>query len=64
VRAAQSTGNENQEQQCQNLRSRASTEVDRVTVIGDWASTHANGRSSFTFDLDGDRIARMTIREG
>ncbi|UVI36111.1 nuclear transport factor 2 family protein [Brevibacterium spongiae] len=37
---------------------------DRVTVIGDWRSTHANGRSSFAFDLDGDRIAKMTIREG
>lgn len=39
-------------------------EGDRVTVIGDWASTHANGRSSFAFDLDGDKIAKMTIREG
>ncbi|WP_193106276.1 nuclear transport factor 2 family protein [Brachybacterium sp. FME24] len=36
----------------------------RVTVIGDWRSNHANGRSSFTFDVDGDRIAKMTIREG
>ncbi|MGO2311237.1 MAG: nuclear transport factor 2 family protein [Brachybacterium tyrofermentans] len=36
----------------------------RVTVIGDWRSTHANGRSSFAFDVDGERIARMTIREG
>ncbi|MFC0674886.1 nuclear transport factor 2 family protein [Brachybacterium hainanense] len=35
-----------------------------VTVVGDWRSTHANGPSSFRFDLDGDRIARMTIREG
>ena len=41
-----------------------STEAGRVTVIGDWASTYANGRSSFAFDLDGERIARMTIREG
>ena len=40
------------------------TEGDRITVIGDWASNYANGRSSFAFDLDGDRIARMTIREG
>ena len=40
------------------------TEGDRVTVIGDWASNYANGRSSFAFDLDGDRIGRMTIREG
>ncbi|WP_166968598.1 nuclear transport factor 2 family protein [Brevibacterium atlanticum] len=39
-------------------------EDDHITVIGDWASTHANGRSSFAFDLDGDQITRMTIREG
>ena len=37
---------------------------DEVTVIGDWRSTHANGRSSFTFRLAGDAIASMTIREG
>lgn len=37
---------------------------DVVTVIGDWRSTHANGRSSFAFDIVGDKIARMTIREG
>ena len=37
---------------------------DTVTVIGDWASTHANGLSSFAFAVDGDRIASMTIREG
>lgn len=41
-----------------------STDGDRVTVIGDWRSTHANRRSSFAFDLDGDKIAKMTIREG
>ncbi|GAA1983662.1 hypothetical protein GCM10009718_21210 [Isoptericola halotolerans] len=35
-----------------------------VTVVGDWRSNHANGRSSFAFDLDGDSITRMTIREG
>ncbi|MFJ2754343.1 nuclear transport factor 2 family protein [Nocardioides sp. NPDC087217] len=35
-----------------------------VTVIGDWRSTHANGRSKFVFDVDGDRITTMTIREG
>ncbi|WP_166848158.1 nuclear transport factor 2 family protein [Isoptericola sp. BMS4] len=35
-----------------------------VTVVGDWRSTHANGRSSFRFVVDGDRIASMTIREG
>lgn len=37
---------------------------DEVTVIGDWRSTHANGRSSFTFAIDGNHISRMTIREG
>ncbi|MGO2659702.1 nuclear transport factor 2 family protein [Mycetocola reblochoni] len=37
---------------------------DTVTVTGDWRSTHANGRSRFAFVVDGDRIARMTIREG
>lgn len=35
-----------------------------VTVIGDWRSTHANGRSSFAFETAGEKIARMTIREG
>lgn len=35
-----------------------------VTVVGDWRSTHANGRSRFTFLTDGARITRMTIREG
>ncbi|WP_018655637.1 nuclear transport factor 2 family protein [Actinomadura flavalba] len=37
---------------------------DTVTVVGDWRSAHANGRSSFAFRVDGDRIASMTIREG
>lgn len=35
-----------------------------VTVIGDWRSNHANGRSKFIFDIAGDKIAKMTIREG
>ncbi|MER7557525.1 nuclear transport factor 2 family protein [Nocardioides sp. NPDC126508] len=35
-----------------------------VTVIGDWRSNHANGRSKFVFDVAGDQLARMTIREG
>lgn len=39
-----------------------STEDDRVVVVADWRSTHANGLSEFTFDVDGDSIARMTIR--
>ncbi|NMD54184.1 nuclear transport factor 2 family protein [Tsukamurella conjunctivitidis] len=37
---------------------------DTVTVVGDWRSTHANGRSEFTFAVDGDRLKSMTIREG
>lgn len=37
---------------------------DEVTVVGDWRSNHANGRSAFTFRIVGDRIAKMTIREG
>lgn len=35
-----------------------------VDVVGDWRSSHANGRSRFTFTLAGDRIAEMRIREG
>ncbi|UPK74115.1 nuclear transport factor 2 family protein [Nocardioidaceae bacterium SCSIO 66511] len=41
-----------------------STKPGSVTVVGDWKSNHANGLSSFNFDLDGDKIAKMTIREG
>ncbi|WP_407317290.1 nuclear transport factor 2 family protein [Isoptericola halotolerans] len=41
-----------------------SDDGDVVTVVGDWRSNHANGRSSFAFDVDGDSISRMTIREG
>lgn len=37
---------------------------DIVTVVGDWRSYHANGRSKFIFDIDGDQLAKMTIREG
>lgn len=40
------------------------TAPDTVTVVGDWRSTHANGRSQFTFAISGDKIAKMTIREG
>ncbi len=35
-----------------------------VTVVGDWRSNHANGLSSFAFEVAGDRLASMTIREG
>ena len=41
-----------------------SVDGDEVTVIGDWRSTWANGRSSFTFAIAGDKLSRMTIREG
>lgn len=37
---------------------------DIVTVIGDWRSNHANGRSKFSFETAGDKLAKMTIREG
>jgi SnoaL-like domain len=38
---------------------------DEVTVVGDWRSTHANGRSRFTFRVAEDgKLSRMTIREG
>lgn len=37
---------------------------DQIHVVGDWRSTHANGRSAFTFDVAGDQIEKMTIREG
>ncbi|GGR51316.1 ketosteroid isomerase-like protein [Nocardioides luteus] len=40
------------------------TENGTITVVGDWRSTHANGRSKFDFDVEGDKITRMTIREG
>ncbi|MEZ5212283.1 MULTISPECIES: nuclear transport factor 2 family protein [unclassified Gordonia (in: high G+C Gram-positive bacteria)] len=42
----------------------ADADGGRVTVVGDWRSTHANGRSKFVFDVDGDKLTRMTIREG
>lgn len=41
-----------------------STSDGTVTVVGDWRSSHANGRSRFDFAVDGDRITRMTISEG
>lgn len=35
-----------------------------VTLIADWRSSYANGLSSFAFEVAGDKIASMTIREG
>lgn len=42
----------------------AETDGESVTVVGDWRSSHANGPSTFRFDLAGAKIARMTISEG
>ncbi|GAB2573356.1 nuclear transport factor 2 family protein [Leucobacter ruminantium] len=35
-----------------------------VTVVGDWRSTHANGRSKFIFEIRDGLFTKMTIREG
>ncbi|SDS21631.1 nuclear transport factor 2 family protein [Microlunatus soli] len=35
-----------------------------ITVLGDWRSQHANGRSKFVFDVTDGKLAKMTIREG
>lgn len=35
---------------------------EAVTVIADWRSNHANGRSEFTFAVDGERLRSMRIR--
>lgn len=43
---------------------RSSQEGNVITVVGDWRSSFANGPSSFRFDIEGDKIASMTIREG
>lgn len=43
---------------------RVSVDADRVVVLGDWRSSHANGLSSFAFVVAGTKIASMTIREG
>ncbi|OLT40721.1 polyketide cyclase [Saccharomonospora sp. CUA-673] len=40
------------------------TSGSTITVVGEWRSNWANGRSQFTFDVDGDKLAKMTIREG
>lgn len=37
---------------------------DTVTVVGDWRSNHANGRSRFVFEVADGKLAKMTIREG
>lgn len=40
------------------------TDGGQVVVVGDWRSDYANGLSRFTFEVDGERVAAMTIREG
>ncbi|TSI12129.1 nuclear transport factor 2 family protein [Brevibacterium aurantiacum] len=42
----------------------ASVAGNLVTVVGDWRSNHANGRSMFIFEVNGNKLAKMTIREG
>lgn len=37
-------------------------EGETITVIADWRSTHANGRSEFTFETDGEQLRSMRIR--
>ena len=37
---------------------------EELVVVGDWRSNHANGRSRFGFQVDTEKIAKMTIREG
>ncbi|MDR4534538.1 nuclear transport factor 2 family protein [Glutamicibacter sp. PS] len=39
-------------------------EGGHVIVRGGWKSTHANGMSKFTFETSGDKLTKMTIREG
>lgn len=41
-----------------------STDGEDLVVIGDWRSNYANGRSRFTFQVAGDKLTKMTIREG
>ncbi|TQK69068.1 MULTISPECIES: nuclear transport factor 2 family protein [unclassified Nocardioides] len=44
--------------------SSVTTDGSEVVVVGDWRSDYANGPSRFTFAVDGDRVASVTIREG
>lgn len=39
-------------------------EARQTVVIAAWRSNWANGRSRFAFQVEGDKIKRMTIREG
>ena len=34
-----------------------------ITVVGDWRSNHANGRSKFIFEVAAGKLSKMTIRE-
>lgn len=42
----------------------ASAAGSTVTVVGDWRSDHANGRSRFVFEIADGKLVKMTIREG
>ncbi|SER87333.1 hypothetical protein SAMN05443377_11515 [Propionibacterium cyclohexanicum] len=46
------------------IGARGTLTVEEVTVVGDWRSTYANGRPKFVFDVSGDKLSKMTIREG
>ena len=39
-------------------------DAGELVVVGDWRSNHANGRSRFAFSTEGEKIVKMTIREG
>lgn len=41
---------------------RVTHDGDRVVVVADWRSTHANGLSEFSFDVADGAVTRMTIR--
>lgn len=46
------------------VQSVSTTDGGKVVVVGDWRSNHANGLSRFEFEVAGDQVASMTIREG
>ena len=41
-----------------------SIDDDAIRIVADWRSSRANGRTLFSFVVDGDRLAAMVIREG
>ncbi len=46
------------------VQSVATPDAGNVVVVGDWRSNHANGLSRFEFEIAGNEVASMTIREG